>query len=344
MYSYFVLAVSLVSIIFIIMGAVLMVKQIIGKGKKDGVDKVFKYALTGILIGAFANYLSNSPPLTLQTVLLVAKFMLILFLVITLHELGHYLSARAFKVPVTDFSIGIGPMLFNFKHGGTFYQFKALPTMGYVKVNRDAEEKLSLYKKCIFYLAGILINFICYFIAFSFYLVQTGRPIFESLKLTLNKFIAVFPNFYHIITDLKFSDIVTPERDLENSIGNYISMAEIAQEFWLGFAVISLLLGLLNLVPIPVLDGGRVALAILTSFMGLIGIPMKFIKQFFFSLIALGALVIWGPLIINNIWSASESIGMSLLEYCLWMGIAVTALINIQIFIANRKAKINPTE
>ncbi|WP_035748892.1 M50 family metallopeptidase [Arthrobacter sp. 35W] len=51
---------------------------------------------------------------------------------IALHEVGHLLPAKLFKVRVTKFMIGFGPTLFSRKKGETEYGFKAIPAGGYV--------------------------------------------------------------------------------------------------------------------------------------------------------------------------------------------------------------------
>ncbi|AIY03839.1 membrane-associated Zn-dependent protease [Arthrobacter sp. PAMC 25486] len=51
---------------------------------------------------------------------------------IALHEVGHLLPAKLFKVRVTRFMIGFGPTLWSKKKGDTEYGIKAIPAGGYV--------------------------------------------------------------------------------------------------------------------------------------------------------------------------------------------------------------------
>ena len=51
-------------------------------------------------------------------------------LIITVHELGHFIMAKAFKVPVREFSIGMGPRLISKVVNNTRYSLKALPFGG----------------------------------------------------------------------------------------------------------------------------------------------------------------------------------------------------------------------
>ncbi len=59
---------------------------------------------------------------------------LLLALLVFIHELGHYLVAKACGVQVTVFSIGMGPRVFGFVRGGTDYRLSAFPFGGYVKL------------------------------------------------------------------------------------------------------------------------------------------------------------------------------------------------------------------
>jgi regulator of sigma E protease len=63
---------------------------------------------------------------------------LLLGVLITVHELGHFLLAKACGVKVVRFSIGFGPKLFGFTKGDTEYQVALLPLGGYVKMAGDS--------------------------------------------------------------------------------------------------------------------------------------------------------------------------------------------------------------
>jgi membrane-associated protease RseP (regulator of RpoE activity) len=57
-----------------------------------------------------------------------------LSLMIFLHELGHYLTARWAGMKVTEFFLGFGPRVWSFRRGETEYGIKAIPAGAYVKV------------------------------------------------------------------------------------------------------------------------------------------------------------------------------------------------------------------
>jgi len=75
---------------------------------------------------------------SLQGAISYAVPMIVLLgLLIFVHELGHFLVAKYFKVRVEVFSLGFGPKLFKFKRGDTVYAISAIPLGGYVKMFGD---------------------------------------------------------------------------------------------------------------------------------------------------------------------------------------------------------------
>lgn len=73
----------------------------------------------------------------LVTILLAV---LIFGVIIIIHELGHFLTAKAAGVAVPEFSIGMGPKLFQIKHKETNYTLRLLPIGGYVAMEGEDEE------------------------------------------------------------------------------------------------------------------------------------------------------------------------------------------------------------
>lgn len=58
---------------------------------------------------------------------------------IMLHELGHFLVAKAFHVQVNEFSIGMGPKFFSFQKGETLYSLRLLPMGGFCAMEGEDE-------------------------------------------------------------------------------------------------------------------------------------------------------------------------------------------------------------
>jgi membrane-associated protease RseP (regulator of RpoE activity) len=64
----------------------------------------------------------------------VAVIVLAFVVIIFLHELGHYLTAKWAGMKVTEFFLGFGPRIWSFKRGETEYGVKAIPAGAYVKI------------------------------------------------------------------------------------------------------------------------------------------------------------------------------------------------------------------
>ena len=92
-----------------------------------------------------------------------------------IHELGHYIFARIFKVHITEFSIGMGPKLvwYDSKKTGIRYALSAIPFGGYVAmVGEDGESedenafnKKPAWQRLIITVAGATVNIIAGVIA-----------------------------------------------------------------------------------------------------------------------------------------------------------------------------------
>lgn len=66
---------------------------------------------------------------------------LVFGVLIFVHELGHFIAARAFKVKVNEFAIGMGPAIFSHKSkkSGTLYSLRLLPIGGYNSMEGENE-------------------------------------------------------------------------------------------------------------------------------------------------------------------------------------------------------------
>ena len=109
-------------------------------------------------------------------IIFVIIFLSILILV---HELGHFLTAKKFGLLVEEFGFGLPPKIWKKKIGETVYSMNALPFGGFVKIlgedgaNSGSREKersfvnLSIGKRAIIIAAGVLMNFLLGWIVLS---------------------------------------------------------------------------------------------------------------------------------------------------------------------------------
>ncbi|ESQ78146.1 RIP metalloprotease [Asticcacaulis sp. YBE204] len=74
-----------------------------------------------------------------MTILLgIPTFLLLISLIVTIHELGHFSVARLFKTKIERFSVGFGPILWSRRDkNGVLWCLSALPLGGYVKFAGD---------------------------------------------------------------------------------------------------------------------------------------------------------------------------------------------------------------
>ncbi len=66
----------------------------------------------------------------------------VLGVIVFLHELGHFLVAKFFKVRVHTFSLGFGRRIWGFKRGETDYRLSLLPLGGYVKMAGETPDEI----------------------------------------------------------------------------------------------------------------------------------------------------------------------------------------------------------
>ncbi len=115
-------------------------------------------------------------------------FILILAVLILVHELGHFVTAKLFAIKVDEFGLGFPPRLFGKKVGETTYTLNAIPLGGFVKIfGEDGDEEDSSHEaigtrenkrsfahkpnwvKAIILVAGITMNII-----FGYILISIG--------------------------------------------------------------------------------------------------------------------------------------------------------------------------
>ena len=105
----------------------------------------------------------------------VIAFLVLVGILVLVHEFGHFLMAKLFRVRVEVFSIGFGPPIFSKRIGETVYQIASIPLGGYVKLYGEEEsindpEAFSSKKpwqKILIAFGGPLFNFILTILLFT---------------------------------------------------------------------------------------------------------------------------------------------------------------------------------
>ena len=166
------------------------------------------------------------------------NLLIIFLLIITIHEFGHYFSARLFNAEVTDFSIGFGKPIYQFiDKNKTKWKISMIPLGGYVKIkgldtifqknsNQGQEvgtfQSLSLFKKIIILLAGSFFNIVSAWVCLFIIMFFIGISTFS------NEIGRVMDNSPASLNDIRKGDIVKSVNahaieefiDIPKAIGN----------------------------------------------------------------------------------------------------------------------------
>ncbi len=120
----------------------------------------------------------------------ILSFIIVLGLLIFVHELGHFLFAKLFKVRVLKFSLGFGPKIFGRTVGETEYLISAFPLGGYVKMQGENPDEQDLpaedqqgsfahkavWKRFFIVLAGPIFNLLFALLLFCGLFLAIGVP------------------------------------------------------------------------------------------------------------------------------------------------------------------------
>ena len=85
-------------------------------------------------------------------ILAIFTFIPIIAILIFVHELGHYITAKFYGIKVLEFGFGYPPRIFGFRRGETLYSLNLLPLGGFVKMvgEEDPTDPRSLAARSIF--------------------------------------------------------------------------------------------------------------------------------------------------------------------------------------------------
>ena len=113
----------------------------------------------------------------------IFNFLIILSVLILVHELGHFLMAKRFRIKVEEFGFGYPPRLLGFKKQGTVYSLNLLPFGGFLRLKGEdlAAGKNSFAGKpkrvrLLVLLAGAVMNFLLGVVLFAAIYTRLGIP------------------------------------------------------------------------------------------------------------------------------------------------------------------------
>lgn len=188
--------------------------------------------------------------------------LLLLGLLILIHEAGHFAAARLAGIPVAGFSVGFGPRVWSRRRGGTEFSLRAFPLGGFVVPAVEGVEDFRLIplgRRLAFFLGGPLANVAAAVPLFAAHNVLRGGASIYSIAVA--PFNQVATVCWQIASRLP--RMLAAPSSLSGVVGIVVEGGHRAQAGeGIELAILlSLSLAMLNLLPIPVLDGGQIALA-----------------------------------------------------------------------------------
>ena len=122
----------------------------------------------------------------MTTVLYVILAIIVLMVMITIHELGHYTIGKIFKFKINEFSIGFGKAIFSHKcKSGEIFSIRIIPLGGYCAFAGEDEDlgtegafnTKPPWQRLLVQLGGVLFNFLSAIIFAFILLISFGYDI-----------------------------------------------------------------------------------------------------------------------------------------------------------------------
>jgi membrane-associated protease RseP (regulator of RpoE activity) len=118
------------------------------------------------------------------------------FVMIMVHELGHYIAAKRFGIKVEEFFVGFGPRLWSFRRAETEYGLKAIPVGGYVRIagmnpfqEPAPEDRARVFtakpkwQRAVVLGAGSVTHFVLAFLLLASFFWFIGVPVFGGAQV-----------------------------------------------------------------------------------------------------------------------------------------------------------------
>ncbi|MDH4227584.1 MAG: site-2 protease family protein [Deltaproteobacteria bacterium] len=202
----------------------------------------------------------------------IVAFIIVFSVVVVVHELGHYIAAKRAGIKVYEFSLGFpfSPRLITlFRLGETEFTVRLLPLGGFVRFSKDGSDDGAEYfaasagSRALTAFSGPLFNLafaaICFFTVFAFY---KGMDVFHAGAASVEMVWRIVQGTFAALAG------VFGAEGGASSIAGPIGIAAMAKaalskgayEFLFFTGLLSASLGIMNLLPLPMLDGGQLVL------------------------------------------------------------------------------------
>lgn len=205
----------------------------------------------------------------MNVIIAVLKIVIILGFLVLIHEAGHFLVARLCKIKVNEFAIGFGPLIWSKETEKTKYSLRLIPLGGYVNMlgeeERSEEEgsfsEASIPKRIAIVAAGGLVNIIFAILLYIILVAIVTGNIGTAVTSTGTFIMSMVESI-----KLLFTGGVTVD-NLMGPIGISEVVAQTSGliDFLYIMALVSMSLGVTNLLPFPPLDGGKILIYIIEA-------------------------------------------------------------------------------
>jgi regulator of sigma E protease len=204
-------------------------------------------------------------------------FIIVFTLIVVVHEFGHFIAARKAGIKVYEFSIGFpfSPRVITlFRHKETEFTLRLLPLGGFVSFSKDGGEdntalfEASYSKRAIILSAGSLFNILFAFLVFiSVFMMSKHLNLIDAIGLSANTLWEILSGTMMFILNI-FTGQGTME-GLSGPVGIAAIAGKAASKGILNLlyftGVLSMSLGIMNLLPLPALDGGHLVMLLIES-------------------------------------------------------------------------------
>ena len=197
------------------------------------------------------------------------KIIFLLGFLIFIHEGGHFLIAKLCKVKVNEFAIGFGPIIWKKEGKETKYALRLIPLGGFVSMEGEDEEsenersfsKASIPKRIAIVAAGAIVNILFGLVAYFILVAVVYKDVIIAFQATGGMVSSIFESLKMLFTgNIGIKDLSGPI-----GISNAVSNTTTLSNYIYIISVISVSLGVTNLLPIPALDGGKILLLIIEA-------------------------------------------------------------------------------
>jgi len=129
----------------------------------------------------------------MNTIVTILLFIVLMSVIVSIHEFGHFIVAKTFNVYCSEFSIGMGPLIYQKKGKETNFSIRMFPLGGFVSMAGDSENSLETttdatnipfertlpglkpLKRILVMLAGPFMNFVLAVLIISMIIFANGE-------------------------------------------------------------------------------------------------------------------------------------------------------------------------